>query len=257
MARLLTCLVAMLALSSIAYAYEAPGLYGPARLEPSAEMSDPPPTERVMAEESGEEDSQEEDTEEDEPQGAESDGVEAADGSENTSVDAGGDDLRAREGEAAGPERMRVEPVTPPPPPPPPMRTTTGRAIEAVDVAQFVERLDSDRRLLSELRKEVPEALTEAESYLVRLKSLSESSDPVRLVPLANRVLAQAPIYFAWLGREFEDADERTMEYYVGGARGFNIALETFKDAVMFTIIQRLDVAAKLIPELDYGVENK
>ena len=132
-----------------------------------------------------------------------------------------------------------------------PTPKTRRSTLNLVDVDRFIKRLESDRRLLSEIRKEVPEARMEAELYLKRLKDLAAKSDPVRLVPLVNRVLEQAPIYFDWVDREFENEEERAMEYYVGGARGFNFALESFKSAVMMTIINRLDIAARVIRELD------
>jgi len=124
------------------------------------------------------------------------------------------------------------------------------RTIESVDATELAERLYADRLLLSEIRKEVPESRREAESYLFRLKDLAGRSDPVRLVPLASRVLDQAPIYFDWLARDFENQNEQVTEYYVGGARGFSFALEKFKTAVMFTIMNRLDVASRLILEM-------
>jgi hypothetical protein len=131
-----------------------------------------------------------------------------------------------------------------------PRSSNPRRAVEAVNPAELVERLDADRLLLSEIRKAVPENRTEAESYLRRLKELAGKSDPVRLVPLANRVLDQAPIYFDWLDREFDSQDEQITEYYVGGARGFSYALENFRTAVMFTIMNRLDLASQVLSEM-------
>ncbi len=125
------------------------------------------------------------------------------------------------------------------------------RSFGPIDINQFIDSLEADRRLLVEIRKEVPTTRNEAENYLVRLKELSTLSDPVRLVPLANRVLSQAPIYFDWVDGEFESQEEQVAEYYIGGARGFHFALEAFKSAVMFTLINRLDIAARLIRELD------
>lgn len=125
------------------------------------------------------------------------------------------------------------------------------RSFGPIDINQFIDSLEADRRLLVEIRKEVPTARGEAENYLARLKELSALSDPVRLVPLANRVLSQAPIYFDWVDGEFESPEEQVAEYYIGGARGFHFALEAFKSAVMFTLINRLDIAARLIRELD------
>lgn len=116
-----------------------------------------------------------------------------------------------------------------------------------IDIDSFVEKLESDRRLLSEIRKEVPTARGEAELYLSRMKRLAAASDPVRLVPLANKLLSQAPTFFDWLEQEFVNQEERLMEYYIGGAQGFHFALEEFKSAVMLMIINRLDVAAGLL----------
>ncbi len=124
------------------------------------------------------------------------------------------------------------------------------RTVDVVDIGELAGLLDSDRLLLSEIRKAVPENRVEAESYLRRLKMLAGTSDPARLVPLVDRVLDQAPIYFDWLDREFESQDEQITEYYVGGARGFSFALENFRTAVMFTIMNRLDLASRVISEL-------
>ncbi|MBT3275581.1 MAG: hypothetical protein HN368_20665 [Spirochaetales bacterium] len=125
------------------------------------------------------------------------------------------------------------------------------RIFEIVDPSDFAAKLESDKLLLSEIRKDVPEAVEEARMYLDRLKFLAGKSDPERLVPLVNRVLDQAPIYFDWLERDFETQEEQVTEYYVGGARGFNFAIENFRSAVFFVIMNRLDVAARVISELD------
>lgn len=125
------------------------------------------------------------------------------------------------------------------------------RSFGPIDINQFIDSLEAARRLLVEIRKEVPTTRSEAELYLARIKELSALSDPVRLVPLANRVLSQAPIYFDWVDGEFESQEEQVAEYYIGGARGFHYALEAFKSAVMFTLINRLDIAARLIRKLD------
>ena len=102
----------------------------------------------------------------------------------------------------------------------------------------------------------MPEARAEAEIYLNRFKNLASRSDPVRLVPLVNRVLSQAPIYFEWLVTDFESEEERVTEYYVGGASGFHFALENFKSAVLLTVINRLDIAARVIRELKSEIQQ-
>jgi hypothetical protein len=124
-------------------------------------------------------------------------------------------------------------------------------AYPSVDRRELIAKLESDRLLLAQVRKQVPQTREEAELYLSRLKRLASHSDPVRLVPLANRVLDQSVIYYDWLEREFENPGERVVEYYIGGARGFHIAVEEFKSAAMFTVINRLDVTVGILTELE------
>jgi hypothetical protein len=126
-----------------------------------------------------------------------------------------------------------------------------GRILDSVEIDDLTVKLDADRLLLSEIRKDVPEAREEAELYLIRLKDLAEKSDPVRLVPLFDRVLDQAPIYFEWLETEYENQDDQITEYYVGGARGFAFAMENFRSAVFLVIMNRLDIASRVISELE------
>ena len=127
----------------------------------------------------------------------------------------------------------------------------TRSTLSFVEVDRFLRGVEADRLLLSEIRKEVPSARGEAEVFLARLKDLASRSDPVRLVPLVNRVLSNSAIYYDWLDGEFGDEEERIIEYYVGGARGFHFALETLKSAILLTAINRLDIAARIIRELD------
>ncbi len=133
----------------------------------------------------------------------------------------------------------------------PPKPRTPNRILDFVDITSLSRKLETDRLLLSEIRKDVPEAREEAELYLERLKELAEKSDPARLAPLFDRVLDQAPIYFKWLDTEYKTPDEQVTEYYVGGARGFAFAMEKFKSAVFFVIMNRLDIASRVILELD------
>ena len=121
------------------------------------------------------------------------------------------------------------------------------------EIEEFLEVVKVDRRLLSEIRKEIPTDRKEAALYLMRLKKLSSQSDPVRLVPLVNRVISNSTIYYEWLEEEFETEEDRIMEYYIGGARGFHFALEEFRTAVLFTIINRLEITERIVNELLKG----
>ena len=261
--------VSSLLLASIvvtAHAFDF-GMLVPTRLEPAAEISDPPPGDVLeLAARENTDDGEGEESAADESSADEST-PEEADSQIEQSEDENDNLAKDTEEELIGEEMGTpvVETITDVeiadeledlPPPPPPSRKSSGHILSDLDLGQFTDRMEADRRLLSEIRKNVPDIRREAESYLDRLKNLASLSDPVRLVPLANRVLSNATIYFDWLDRDFADENERAMEYYVGGARGFNIALETFKSAVMFTIINRLDVAAKLINELNIGPLN-
>ena len=112
---------------------------------------------------------------------------------------------------------------------------------------KLVGQLESDRRLLAELRKHIPPVRGEAEIYLKRMKELAASSDPVQLVPLAKRVIDKAPAYFNWLEREFETPEESMLEYSIGGAQHFEEAFDSFRNAVLLTVINRLDVIINLL----------
>lgn len=116
-----------------------------------------------------------------------------------------------------------------------------------VDLAEFLAAMESDRRLLSEIRKGIPNTREEAELFLQRLKQLAGRSDPVRLAIRADRVLEQAPIYFDWLETEFETAEDATYEYYVGGAQGFQRAMDEFEQAALLIAINRLDTASRML----------
>ncbi|MEE8440616.1 MAG: hypothetical protein V3S41_02750 [Spirochaetia bacterium] len=118
-----------------------------------------------------------------------------------------------------------------------------------VEIVDFIAAIEADRRLLAEMRKQVPGNRIEAEIYLARLKDLAEHADPMRLAPKANRVLEQAIIYYNWLETEFESAEEEIYEYYIGGAQGFSRALEEFENAVLMTAMNRLDIAARILLE--------
>jgi len=128
------------------------------------------------------------------------------------------------------------------------------RSLGAVDLEDFVRKLNSDRRLLIEVRKEVPQNADEATMYLARLKQLAKQSDPVRLVPLANKLLDQSSIYFEWLNTDFESEEDQAREYYIGGAQGFRHAMDEFRSAVLFLIVKRLEIASRVIVELEHEV---
>lgn len=118
-------------------------------------------------------------------------------------------------------------------------------------VEQLLVKVEADKLLLSELRKPIPVDREAAGVYLRRLRELSAIADPVSLSLLANEVLQQAPYYFDWAEKPFDNPDQQALEYYVGGARGFHLALEEFKRGVYMTLINHLDALSELIRDYE------
>ena len=123
------------------------------------------------------------------------------------------------------------------------------RVLGDTEIEDFLAAIEADRRLLSELRKPVPQNREDAVMFLNGLKELAVRADPIRLAIVANRVLEQAPIYFDWLETEFETPQDEVYEYHIGGVQGFSRALEEFQNAVLMTAINRLDIASRIIQE--------
>ena len=119
------------------------------------------------------------------------------------------------------------------------------------DARSLSVRIEADRRLLAELRKQIPTDRTEAELYLRRIRDLAAISDPVSLVPLANNVIRQAPLLFEWMETEYDDPEERARDYYVGGSWAFHRRFDTFHRAVLLTVIRRLDTVGDLLRQGD------
>ncbi len=107
--------------------------------------------------------------------------------------------------------------------------------------------LEADRLLLAELRKDIPESRREAEAYIERMRRLALRSDPVRLGPLATRLVEAAPVYLAWLDQEFASPEEANREFVQSGARGFRTTFSTLSNAILLTVIDRLDAILDLL----------
>ena len=118
---------------------------------------------------------------------------------------------------------------------------------ESMTARDLAVQIEADRRLLAELRKEIPYDRAEAELYLRRIRELAAISDPVALVPVANNVIRQAPALFEWLETEYDDPDERARDYYIGGSWAFHRRFEAFRKAVLLTVIRRLDAIGYIL----------
>jgi chromosome segregation ATPase len=107
--------------------------------------------------------------------------------------------------------------------------------------------LEADRLLLAELRKDLPQTRREAEAYIERMRVLALRADPVRLGPLATRLVEAAPVYLEWLDQDFETTEEATREFIQSGARGFQTTFSSLSNAVLLTVIDRLDAILDLL----------
>ncbi len=110
-----------------------------------------------------------------------------------------------------------------------------------------VDHMEADRLLLTELRKELPETRAEAEAYLARLRRLALISDPVRLAPVAARMIEAGPVYLDWRDDSFESAEARARAFTESGAHGFQTAFSNFRNAVLLTVSNRIEGTLILI----------
>ncbi len=144
----------------------------------------------------------------------------------------------------------------------PPTQAGTHRTLQALgttDLQTFIAGMEADRLLLAEIRKDLPDKRSDADLYLKRLKQLAGQSDPVHLVPKVNRLIEQEPIYYDWLeknaasqsqGQQSQGQQSQSAsDYVVGGARGFVIAFQDFQNALLLTVINRLDLAERALQE--------
>ncbi len=129
----------------------------------------------------------------------------------------------------------------------------TLQALGTTDLQAFINGMEADRLLLAEIRKDLPDKRSDADLYLKRLKDLAGQSDPVHLVPKVNRLIEQEPIYYDWLEKnanaQGQNQGQSASEYVVGGARGFVIAFQDFQNALLLTVINRLDIAERALQE--------
>ncbi len=101
--------------------------------------------------------------------------------------------------------------------------------------------LESDRQLLFELRKEMPETRGEAEARLKRIRDLALTSDPQRLGQLVDRVDEAAPAFLDWRFGEFESSADFTQSYVESGANAFDATFEELESEALMTVANRLD----------------
>ncbi len=101
--------------------------------------------------------------------------------------------------------------------------------------------LEADRKLLVELRKNLPDTRPEAEAQLQRLRDLALSSDPAKLGRLIDRVEDAAPAFLDWRFKQFTSTQEATQAYVTSGANAFDSSMTEFRSGVLLSVANRLD----------------
>lgn len=126
--------------------------------------------------------------------------------------------------------------------------TVDDLAAERDRLAASIDRFDdlyapieSDRKLLFELRKELPQTRPEAEQQLERIRSLALSSDPQRLGQLVDRVDETAPAFLDWRFGEFASTADFSAAYVETGANAFDSTFEELRSEALMTVANRLD----------------
>jgi len=121
-------------------------------------------------------------------------------------------------------------------------------------VKRIVSKLDNDRLLLIELRKDLPETRAEAKDYWSNVKRLAVKSDPA-LGPSVDKIIVQIDAYFDWI--EAMPGGDATSEeiliwlideyFYVYAAYRYSDAIEAFQKEALLVVVTHIDIAVELI----------
>lgn len=106
---------------------------------------------------------------------------------------------------------------------------------------ELYDPIESDRQLLFELRKQMPETRPEAEQQLQRIRDLALSSDPQGLGQLVDRVDETAPAFLDWRFGEFDNGADFSAAYVETGANAFDSSFEELRSEALRTVANRLD----------------
>lgn len=101
--------------------------------------------------------------------------------------------------------------------------------------------LEADRKLLFELRKELPETRPEAERQLQRIRDYALISDPQGLGRLVDRVDETAPAFLDWRFGQFSSSAEFSAAYVETGANAFDSSFDELRSEALRTVANRLD----------------
>ena len=109
-----------------------------------------------------------------------------------------------------------------------------------------IQPMDSDRLLLVELRKSMPDDLDAATKYWKTVKEQAVKSDP-SLGTKVDRVIRFLPTYFDWLGGEYTDTCDSVLAFFDSGAVEFGTMSGDLQNDIFLVMINRMDSAINLV----------
>ena len=116
-------------------------------------------------------------------------------------------------------------------------------------IAKFestIEPMDSDRLLLVELRKSMPDTLDEAVKYWKTVKNQAVQSNP-SLGTKVDRVIRLLPTYFDWLEGTYTDTCDSVLAFFDSGAVEFGTMSGDLQNDIFLVMINRMDSAINLV----------
>lgn len=120
-------------------------------------------------------------------------------------------------------------------------------------VKKIMAKLDYDRLLLIELRKDLPETREATRTYWDNVKSIAVESDP-SLGPSVDKVIVLMGNYFDWLDRM--PLENATMEewwawliddWFMSGAADYIDAIDAFANEALLVVINHIGTAVELV----------
>lgn len=115
------------------------------------------------------------------------------------------------------------------------------------------DALHADRQLLAALRKDMPTSREEGEAFVGSVTDLALAADPVGLGVIVSRVREAAPAWLDWRSRQYATSQEAADAYVQTGAAAFDASWDSLHDAVLLTVINRLDTIIDLADRIEDG----
>jgi hypothetical protein len=134
----------------------------------------------------------------------------------------------------ASPDRAAIDPDSP-----------VGRLLGMRDT------LSADRALLAELRKDVPSTKDAGAAFVDHVAQLALTSDPAGLGVIVSRVRDAAPAWLDWRDGQYTTTQEAAEAYAQSGAAAFDVSWESLHDAVLLTVVNRLDTIIDLADRIE------